>query len=217
MPKTHLFWNFFFFTFSIWICKCALTHLSFNKRSVKLVGNLYFSSSFICSFEQENLKSKKIQKKCCLTPKHCAAFNTGHAKRADDRKNLHWESCDICFNVFSQTMKKKRLHVSLRMRKNFQTNIRKNLLQKCCFKFYQDTSFLSCTWFQCGNCSTSFNVGLEWCISQYAAYAETEQIFAQGEGDRSCNGKDLDRSLEGNLGRRWMFGVTLIRICPPNA
>ena len=116
----------------------------------------------------------------------------------------------------------------------FKLIFKKNLLHKCCFKFYQDTSFLSCTWFQCGNCSTSFNVGLEWCSSQYAAYAETEQIFAnicsqyaayagteqifaQGEGDWSCNRKDLDRSLEGNLSRRWMFGVTLIRICPPNA
>ena len=88
----------------------------------------------ICSFEQENLKSKKIQKKCCPTPKHCAAFNTGHAKRADDRKNLHWESCDICFNVFSQTMKKKRLHVSLRMRKFFQTNIKKKSSSEMLFQ-----------------------------------------------------------------------------------
>ena len=138
---------------SSWSAICISPVLSFAVSNKKTP---------ICSFEQENLKSKKIQKKCCPTPKHCAAFNTGHAKRADDRKNLHWESCDICFNVFSQTMKKKRLHVSLRKR-----------------KFYQDTSFLSCTWFQCGNCSTSFNVGLEWCSSQYAAYMQKLSKYLQ--------------------------------------
>ena len=67
---------------SSWSAICISPVLSFAVSNKKTP---------ICSFEQENLKSKKIQKKCCLTPKHCAAFNTGHAKRADDRKNLHWE------------------------------------------------------------------------------------------------------------------------------
>lgn len=159
-------------------------HLSFNKRSVKLLGNSHFSSSFIYSLEQEDLKCEKI-----WNPIDILSHQSRHKNTV-----LHLTKSK-CQTTFKQMKEKTNLEWHLlTQRHTLSRRSSQNNRKICHINTVANSacnSFLI-TWVRCiWKLLDKLDFGLE-CCRVCCIYTEPNILFIQVQDKRHWNRKYLE-------------------------